>query len=498
MKNTDTNPIKYFLIYLYQKYGLNMKMIQTFWSGYKDPLIDGFGWLSPQYNLMSWTLSCLCLKENYDDVVLYTDSIGYSLFYEYLQLPYKDIIIQYDNLNCHRNLWAYPKLLTYSIQDKPFLHIDGDVYLPNKLPQRIEDGSLVGQNKEIGTSYYKHMMNEIMKSSISIPELLLEELKKDSISSYNAGIIGGYDIKFIKEYCKDAFEFIKINNLNNIDSSSVNINLNILFEQILFYCLVSKDKRKVSTLIKEKVKDNGYSYDRFCNFYSFNKSDLIHVIGGHKRNERICELLSRTLLHKYPEYYKRIIELFPTKHKRLQQIENKLSVEKPISKLLSNLQRYESFLDNLAQQWSHIRNEELFEYEKLSCNYLQFLTAPKKKQNSITINRNPNLAIHEIPPEWDVDTIKCLKDRINTSYQSPRFEIACIPTLLQDGYKEVLINDLCYNILVLLQEQKTFEFLLNEIKATFSNEVQKANKRIYNIVLMTLEYLFYNKLIYIN
>jgi hypothetical protein len=47
-----------------------MRIVQTFWSGGKSLLQDGFGWLHPEYNLMSWALSCLSLREHYDEVAL--------------------------------------------------------------------------------------------------------------------------------------------------------------------------------------------------------------------------------------------------------------------------------------------------------------------------------------------------------------------------------------------------------------------------------------------
>ena len=51
-----------------------MKIIQTFWTAGQDPLKHGFGWTHPEYNLMSWALSCLSLREHYDEVELYPDS----------------------------------------------------------------------------------------------------------------------------------------------------------------------------------------------------------------------------------------------------------------------------------------------------------------------------------------------------------------------------------------------------------------------------------------
>ena len=40
-----------------------MKIIQTFWTAGQDPLKHSFGWTHPEYNLMSWALSCLSLRE---------------------------------------------------------------------------------------------------------------------------------------------------------------------------------------------------------------------------------------------------------------------------------------------------------------------------------------------------------------------------------------------------------------------------------------------------
>ena len=58
-----------------------MKIIQTFWTARQDTLKHSFGWTHPEYNLMSWALSCLSLREHYDEVELYTDSAGYSEHY---------------------------------------------------------------------------------------------------------------------------------------------------------------------------------------------------------------------------------------------------------------------------------------------------------------------------------------------------------------------------------------------------------------------------------
>ena len=50
---------------------LLMRIVQTFWTAGSDPLEHSFGWLRPEYNLMSWALSCLSLREHYDEVALW-------------------------------------------------------------------------------------------------------------------------------------------------------------------------------------------------------------------------------------------------------------------------------------------------------------------------------------------------------------------------------------------------------------------------------------------
>ena len=77
-----------------------MRIVQTFWTANNSLLENGFGWFHPQYHLMSWALSCLSLREHYNNVVFYTDSNGYNIFIDLLKLPYTDVVVQYDDLPC--------------------------------------------------------------------------------------------------------------------------------------------------------------------------------------------------------------------------------------------------------------------------------------------------------------------------------------------------------------------------------------------------------------
>ena len=75
------------------------------------------------------------------------------------------------------------------------------------------------------------------------------------------------------------------------------------------------------------------------------------------------------------------------------------------------------------------------------------------------------------------------------------FDIVCIPSLLNEGFKEIIIKDLCYNILNLLKEKQTFGCLFEELLPLLSFEIKKDEYQVYRLVINELEYLFYHGLI---
>lgn len=463
-----------------------MRVVQTFWSGGKDPLTNSFGWLTPQHHFMAWALSCLELRKNYDEVFLYTDSAGYAVFAEKLSLPYSKIIIQYDDVECHPSHWAYTKLLTYSLQNEPFIHVDGDVFLPKRLKPSIESADLIAQNWEIGTAAcYGNMMNNIKeKTSTVLPQFLSNVITANSIPSYNAGVIGGNDLDFIKEYCNRAFQFIEMNNLRDPNPNEVEVIHNILFEQILFAALVKEKGKKVATVLDHSIGDNKYSYDEFCDFYKFEDTDLMHVIGGHKKNKRVCELLERVLLQKYPEYYSRIVNLFADTHKRI----GKNYIPD------NSYHDYCTFLEELLHKWENVSNEELLELEKMSTQYFKFIREKARKKLKYKLKCNPYLEIYENSKDWPEETKNMIRNRIGTDFKAANFDIACIPILLNKGYKEVLIDDWAYNILVILENEHRFDAMLDKLDLYIDNAKNKPTEWAVDKVV---EYLLYHKLIYV-
>ena len=225
-----------------------MKATQTLWTCNRSLLEHSSYWLTPQYHLMGWALSCLSLREHYDEVILYADANGCKVLGELLQLPYTDIVVQYDNLSCPEPHWAYAKLLTYSFQKEPFIHVDGDVILPRRLDAVVESAGLIVQNRETSGKHYRGMMDEILRRNLRLPDFLEAAIRRDSIPSCNAGVLGGNDLDFIQEYCLTAFRIIEENRLNDLaDNPNININHNVFLEQVLFAALAEKLGKSVAT-----------------------------------------------------------------------------------------------------------------------------------------------------------------------------------------------------------------------------------------------------------
>ena len=73
---------------------------------------------------------------------------------------------------------------------------------------------------EIGTSYYRRMMDAFLKhQNISISDFLRKGWEEQSISSYSMGVFGGEDLDFIRRYCLEE----NSNLIINVSSFNVNI-----------------------------------------------------------------------------------------------------------------------------------------------------------------------------------------------------------------------------------------------------------------------------------
>ena len=166
------------------------------------------------------------IKQFHKEVYLYANTPAARLLADELQLPYTDVFCTHDQLVWpHRDLWALPKIYTYHLQEEPFLHIDGDVFLFDRLQESLLKNDLIAQNPEIATNYYTSVQKEMMRYFTFFPPCVKTDFESpDPIQAVNAGILGGQNIAFIQEYAHLAFEYVD-RNIHHFSISMVAIYL---------------------------------------------------------------------------------------------------------------------------------------------------------------------------------------------------------------------------------------------------------------------------------
>ena len=128
-----------------------------------------------------------------------------------------DVIICMDEINNVNPIYyAYSKLYVYSLQDKPFLHVDGDTYIFDKLPIDYKNSDLVCQSYEYNFSFYGKVLKQVCENLKNLP-IEIYNYNSENFQAINAGIIGGKDVFFFKQL------FLLVNDIfkNNEDRKSV-------------------------------------------------------------------------------------------------------------------------------------------------------------------------------------------------------------------------------------------------------------------------------------
>ena len=172
------------------------------------------GFVTLEHFLNAWTLSVQLARRHFDAVELVTDHYGKALLVDALNLPFTSVRDELDAAvpeHIRDLFWTFGKLVAYHLQDEPFIHIDYDVFLWKRPPERILHAPLFGQNTE--SDIWKI---DIYKQGYMAMCAYLKYRPRDWVVIYpgvhrydtaiNTGIIGGNDVHFIREYASTALK----------------------------------------------------------------------------------------------------------------------------------------------------------------------------------------------------------------------------------------------------------------------------------------------------
>ena len=279
------------------------KLFQTLWIDNPEKLSGG--WLNTKFHLMSWALSAYSFSRFYPNLELITDNIGAGLLIEKLRLPYSDVSLAQENFKpIFDKLWVLRKIYSYTLQNEPFIHADGDVYLFKPFSYELLSAPLVAQNYEYDHPYYIQGFWEIITHCSYLPSYIKHDID-GKLSAVNAGIMGGSNFVFFKEFSSQIDTFIE-QNKDNLGKLSPH-NFNIFIEQFLFKKIAEQQKIPVSYLLKEEIGyPHYYGLDRFYDLP--NEVPYLHTM-NYKQNPLICEQIAQRLFIENPALYYRCIEV---------------------------------------------------------------------------------------------------------------------------------------------------------------------------------------------
>lgn len=266
------------------------------------------GYLSSVINWLSMAYSCLLLKRNNpkDRLIFYGNQDMVHLFENVFCLPYDE----YHIIECKGEYsdWFYcwPKILTYERQIDPFIHVDNDVFMWKSIPNQLREAPLVAQHQERDSKFYIDVYSQLLKDKVLIPDYLKSCYDGKYISSYNAGLLGGNDISFLRKYLSEIRIFID-SNKHRIAASDRKFLYNVVFEQWIFFGLTKQQDKIVRTFYKDPITDfDMVNANVPFQILSLGPLEYLHVM-EHKDNIRCNRFIAYKMQSDFPNEYERIL-----------------------------------------------------------------------------------------------------------------------------------------------------------------------------------------------
>jgi hypothetical protein len=283
--------------------------MKAIWSLWSKPLLQSknIGLWSFHHFLYSWIISVLTSSRFFNRTELYTDDFGKYILIDILKLPFDQVHICLNGINnLNKDWWAAGKILTYSLQNEPFIHLDSDVFLWEGLPERILSSKIFAQSPEFfnklnSNSYYKlSELEELIKDKKGwLPKIWFNHTAdKESFEASCCGIFGGNDLKLIEKYSKTALKIILHKKNQIIWEKWPNVAFgNVLIEQ--FFLALT-----VSTVRRTKIE---YLFDNLANPFSPLTDNKIytHLISTSKNDSSVQKLIERFVFLNCLEYVPR-------------------------------------------------------------------------------------------------------------------------------------------------------------------------------------------------
>lgn len=295
-----------------------MRAVWSFWS---RPFVEsrGWGWRQPLHHLLAWGLSLRLARRHYPHTALVTDSAGKALLVDDLGLSFESVSTELDCLrDADPSLWALGKLIAYSVQDEPFVHLDTDVFLWRALPGRLTSAPVLAQHPERWAAGDPDGGPRVIEQAFARAGLGLPAEWEwarsrwgQTVFEANCGIVGGTNVEFLRYYARLALELVldprRAAALGPVPGKE---GLNTLIEQFMLSACLDFHRSRLDSPFKgvharylfpsgETAFDARYA----------RRLGFTHLLGDTKANERVAQRLEDRMRNEDAAFYARCVAL---------------------------------------------------------------------------------------------------------------------------------------------------------------------------------------------
>lgn len=239
-----------------------MVAVYSFWS--KPYKKFGGGFSNDRHLLCSLAFSVLNAKKYFSSVVMYCSKDMVNVFSK-LKI-FDEIIPFFDEIDqVPEKHWAVSKMLVYSVQKRPFLHIDNDVYMLKPPPPHVFTARFMAQSVENAEDFAHnyHPQIEAVDRQHKYPKYWVKdwtvqhELLKTPYA-HNAGVMGGTAVDHIREYARTGIDYM-------LELGDRLPDINTTIEQAYFAMYAFKNDLKVKGYIRkwddrEQAREVGFRH----------------------------------------------------------------------------------------------------------------------------------------------------------------------------------------------------------------------------------------------
>jgi hypothetical protein len=298
-----------------------MRAVWSFWSR-PFAAFKGRIWREPQHHLLAWGLSLRLARKHYPDTLLVTDKAGKRLLVDDLGLSFGAVSTDLEALrDVDIGWWALGKLYAYSIQDRPFIHIDTDVFLWKPLPPSVAVAPVFAQCPEHHPPLDEWCGPQDIEAAFARHDSPLPKEWEwwrsqghNGFREENCGIVGGNHVEFLRYYARLALNLVR-DPAHRAAWAELpdKAGYNMIVEQfMLSACLDYHRFHPTSAYRGVFVK---YVFPSWADAFDPDKSTragFTHLLGDAKTHPRVMQRLERRMLGEDPGFFRHCLRLGQT------------------------------------------------------------------------------------------------------------------------------------------------------------------------------------------